>query len=122
MIRDQVFIVEQHVPVELERDPADVDYVHALARDSGGRGIATGRLLPDGKIGRMAVLSEWRGKGVGRNLLECLIDAAATRGDRAVRLDAQIQASGFYRRQGFVAEGEPFMDAGIPHVHMGRTL
>lgn len=122
MIRDQVFIVEQYVPIELERDPEDVNYVHALARDASGRGIATGRLLPDGKIGRMAVLSDWRGIGVGRELLDCLIGAAAARGDREVRLDAQIHASEFYRRYGFVAEGDRFMDAGIPHIHMVKTL
>jgi len=122
MIRDQVFIVEQDVPLELERDPDDLHYIHALARDSSGRGIATGRLLPDGKIGRMAVLSDWRGSGVGRKLLDCLIGAAAARGDGEVHLDAQIHASEFYRRYGFTAEGEPFMDAGIPHIHMVKTL
>lgn len=121
-IRDQVFIVEQNVPAELEHDPADSRYIHAVARDESGTAIATGRLLPDGKIGRMAVLGEWRGSGVGKALLTCLVEVAQRRGDASVRLDAQIHASRFYSNNGFVAEGKQFMDAGIPHIHMRRVL
>lgn len=122
IIRDQVFIVEQNVPEDLERDPADTDYIHALARDEKGNDIATGRLLPDGKIGRMAVLQPWRGKGVGRAVLDCLVDAARHRGDKEVYLDAQIDARNFYTANGFVAEGEEFMDAGIRHIRMRRPI
>ncbi len=121
-IRDQVFIEEQDVPEELERDPRDSDYVHALATSDRGKPIGTGRLLPNGKIGRMAVVASWRGRGVGAVLLQSLIDHAAGRGDSEVMLDAQTSAEAFYQRHGFVSEGEVFMDAGIPHIRMRKRL
>lgn len=80
--------------------------------------MGTGRLLPDGHIGRMAVLREWRGKGVGALLLRALVELARSRGHTSVRLNAQTQALGFYRRYGFEAVGAQFMEAGIPHLAM----
>lgn len=121
-IRDIVFIEEQNVPVELERDPMDAKYIHALALDANNKSIGTGRLLDTGKIGRMAVLKPWRGKGVGRALLAALIEAASSANLLEVSLDAQIHACGFYKAAGFTAFGEEFMDAGIPHISMKRTL
>lgn len=121
-IRDAVFISEQAVPESLERDPMDSEYVHALATSDRGEPIGTGRLLPGGKIGRMAVLAPWRGRGVGAGLLNALIDHARTRGDGTVTLDAQTSAEPFYRRHGFVSSGEVFMDAGIPHIRMHLAL
>lgn len=121
-IRDEVFIVEQSVPEELERDPLDRDYVHALAISDQGEAIGTGRLLPGGKIGRMAVLGSWRGYGVGAALLVALVDFARERGDEEVMLDAQTSAERFYQRHGFVSEGDEFMDAGIPHIRMRKLL
>lgn len=117
-IRSTVFIEEQNVPVELEWDEMDAVSLHAIARDSDGVPIATGRLLPDGHIGRMAVLGSQRGRGIGASILEALIQKARQRGDASVVLHAQRQAEGFYRRHGFVAEGEPFMEAGIEHIVM----
>ena len=117
-IRDRVFIQEQQVPEELERDPCDPGYVHVLATTETGEPIGTGRLLPGGKVGRMAVLPEWRSGGVGSALLESLIAVARERGDREVVLDAQVSAEGFYRRRGFTSEGGIFLDAGIPHIRM----
>jgi predicted GNAT family N-acyltransferase len=84
------------------------------------RAIGTGRLLPDGHIGRMAVLADWRGKGVGRALLERLLEEARLQ-SCALALHAQTHASGFYRRFGFVEEGPEFMEAGIPHRTMVRA-
>ncbi|MXX16883.1 MAG: GNAT family N-acetyltransferase, partial [Gammaproteobacteria bacterium] len=75
-----------------------------------------------GKIGRMAVLPEWRSRRVGSALLEALISVARERGDREIVLDAQVSAEEFYRRQGFSREGDVFMDAGIPHVRMRLAL
>ena len=121
-IRDKVFIEEQSVPEELERDPQDQDYVHALAISNQGEAMGTGRLLPGGKIGRMAVLGAWRGHGVGAALLEALVEFARERGDREVMLDAQTTAEAFYQRHGFISEGDIFMDAGIPHIRMRRSL
>ncbi|CAM5195024.1 N-acetyltransferase domain-containing protein OS=Castellaniella defragrans OX=75697 GN=HNR28_003188 PE=4 SV=1 [Castellaniella defragrans] len=121
-IRTQVFVQEQHVSPEEELDALDAQCVHALARDARGRPIATGRLLPDGHIGRMAVAAAWRGKGVGSQVLQALVDEARRRGDAQVVLAAQLHARPFYARHGFAEEGETFMDAGIPHRLMRRSL
>ena len=116
-VRARVFIEEQHVPEELEWDELDARCVHALASVD-GEPVGTGRLTPDGHIGRMAVLPAWRGHGVGARLLRTLMDVGRERGDRTCRLHAQIHAMPFYERFGFRPEGGEFMDAGIPHRTM----
>ncbi len=120
-IRFTVFVDEQKVPVELELDEFDPLSCHALAL-AGDEAIGTGRLLPDGHIGRMAVLAGWRGRGVGALLLQALIDEAQRRGMARVVLNAQTHALGFYARFGFVPEGEEYEEAGLPHRTMGRSL
>ena len=120
-IREEVFIREQSVPVDLEWDEFDAQSRHVLACVNGAR-IGTGRLLPDGHIGRMAVLRQWRGLGIGSALLGALMDIARTLGMRRVLLNAQVQALPFYRRHGFEIEGEEFLDAGIAHHRMARDL
>ncbi len=119
-VRDTVFVGEQKVPAAIERDEHDAASRHVVARDSDGGAIGTGRLLADGHLGRMAVLADWRGKGVGRALLERLLEEAARLGREHLALHAQTQASGFYRRFGFVEEGPEFMEAGMPHRTMVR--
>ena len=121
-LRVRVFVEEQGVPAEIERDALDAVCRHAIARDAGGRVIATGRLLPDGHIGRMAVLRTARGAGVGGAVLQALIAEAARRGLPEVALNAQTHALAFYLRHGFEAVGEVFMEAGIPHRAMRRTV
>jgi predicted GNAT family N-acyltransferase len=118
ILRREVFIVEQNVPVELEWDEMDAVSLHAIAIDKAGQAIGTGRLLPDGHIGRMAVKRANRQSGVGGAILNALMQEAKRRGHNAVMLNAQLQAQEFYERYGFVREGDEFMDAGIPHVHM----
>ncbi|WP_298623992.1 GNAT family N-acetyltransferase [uncultured Zoogloea sp.] len=120
-IRFTVFVDEQKVPVELELDEFDPLSCHALAL-AGDEAVGTGRLLPDGHIGRMAVLAGWRGRGVGALLLQALIDEAKRRGMARVVLNAQTHALGFYARFGFVPEGEEYEEAGLPHRTMGRSL
>ena len=120
-VRFEVFVDEQQVPESLELDGLDPDCLHAAAI-SAGEVIGTGRLLADGRIGRMAVLRGWRHAGVGSCILEVLIESARQRGDTEVRLASQLDAVGFYQRQGFVASGEVFMDAGIPHRTMRLEL
>ena len=120
-VRRAVFVVEQNVPEELEWDEADAVSQHALA-SADGVPIGTARLLPDGHIGRIAVLRAWRGRGVGAALLTAMIDAARQRGFATVLLNAQVQALDFSRRFGFVAEGDVFPDAGIPHRAMRLEL
>ncbi len=121
-IRELVFVREQGVPLELEWDEHDPHCDHALAYAADGSAVGTGRLLPDGHIGRMAVLKEWRAMGVGALLLQALIERARLRRHARVCLNAQTSAAGFYRRYGFEVSGPEFMEAGIPHVPMHRDL
>ena len=121
-IRLAVFVEEQRVPIKIESDDQDDRSLHALAYSATGEAVATGRLLPDGHIGRMAVLKPWRGQGVGGAILERLTAAARERGDKEIELFAQTHALGFYRRHGFVENGEVFEEAGIPHQAMRRKL
>ncbi len=117
-LRYKVFVQEQGVPPELEADAFDATSLHAMAQDAFGNAIGTGRLLPDGHIGRMAVLPEWRGQGVATQLLRRLMAAADAAGMRCLVLSAQTQAASFYTRFGFAAEGEEFLEAGIRHIRM----
>lgn len=120
-IRFAVFVEEQGVPQEIELDDHDARCVHAVAFED-GRAVATARLLPDGHIGRMAVLKDWRGRGIGGEMLAKLMDRARRRGDREVFLTAQVHAIAFYRAHGFREEGEEYLEAGIPHRDMRRML
>jgi predicted GNAT family N-acyltransferase len=117
-IRFEVFVQEQSVPEALEWDGLDSTCQHVLARDANGAAIATGRLLPDGHIGRMAVLAQWRRHGVGTAVLVELLRIAKNRGDAVVVLHAQSYVTQFYARLGFVVTSPEFMEAGIPHVEM----
>jgi len=117
-IREQVFVVEQRVPVALEWDGLDPVCTHVIACAKDGSAVGTARLLKDGHIGRMAVLRPWRKRGVGSCMLVALIGIARQRGKLRCALNAQTHAIAFYERHGFVAEGEEFDDAGIAHRHM----
>ena len=121
-VREAVFIVEQRVTPELEWDGCDPVCSHVLAQSSGGETIGTARMLPDGQIGRMAVLQQWRGLGVGSALLKALLEIAKQQGFKGVFLNSQVGAIGFYSRHGFEVINGPFMDAGIPHVKMTLCL
>jgi predicted GNAT family N-acyltransferase len=118
LVRESVFVKEQEVPPELEWDGLDESCLHLLAEDALGRPVGTGRLLPDGHIGRMAVLKPWRGRGVGTALLRALMEEGRKRGFEQLVLNAQVSAIPFYERAGFRAEGAVFDDAGIPHRRM----
>ncbi len=126
-IREKVFIREQGVPAELEWDGLDATSRHALAVSAKGDAVGCGRIIPPqgsapARVGRLAVLREWRGKMVGTALLEALLDYARGMNYREVIVHAQIQAKPFYRRFGFEEEGDAFMDAGIPHIVMRLPL
>jgi len=120
-IRFAVFVEEQGVPRDIELDEYDALSIHVVAFDD-EKPVATGRLLPDGHIGRMAVRKHWRGRGIGTALLEELIKAARQRGDPEVALSAQVHAVAFYRAHGFVEEGGEYLEAGIRHQAMKRRL
>lgn len=121
-VRDAVFVREQGVPVELEHDDLDPLCHHVIARDGLGQPIGTGRLTPDHRIGRMAVLADWRGKGVGDALLRALVKQARRLGWRELALHAQVSAIGFYARHGFLPYGERFEEAGLGHQSMHSLL
>jgi predicted GNAT family N-acyltransferase len=121
-LRTTVFVEEQSVPEEEEWDGLDPDCVHAIAELPPEGIVGTGRLHPSGKIGRMAVLSEWRGLGIGAAILRDLLDEARRRGLESVYLHAQLPVLGFYARFGFVAEGPEFEEAGITHRLMRLSL
>lgn len=120
-LRCEVFVREQGVPAEIEIDGRDPDCVHALATVA-GEPVGTGRLLPEGKIGRLAVREQFRGRGVGGALLALLVEEARERGFSTVVLNAQTGALGFYEGFGFVPVGEEFVEAGIRHQRMELRL
>ncbi|NII10520.1 GNAT family N-acetyltransferase [Oleiagrimonas sp. C23AA] len=121
-VRTVVFVDEQQVPVEEEWDALDPECEHVLARDADGTPIGTGRLTPEHKIGRMAVLKAWRGRGVGTVMLKRLIERARTLGWPEVHLHAQVSALGFYQAHGFSVCGDTFVEAGITHKPMRLAL
>jgi len=120
-IRRKVFIEEQQVPEELEWDDDDKACVHVLVTDN-NTPIATGRIKMDGHIGRMAVLKDYRNKGIGSAVLEALINFSKTLKMKSVYLHAQTTAIPFYEKHGFKISSEEFMDAGIPHKKMEMDL
>lgn len=124
-IRHIVFVKEQGVPEEIERDEYDLSAFHVIAL-AGDRPVGTGRLVEmaraSGKIGRMAVAAEARKKGVGASIMSALTSKAEALGCTELFLDAQVSAIGFYERLGYVAEGDVFIEAGIPHRRMRRSL
>jgi len=127
-IRFDVFVLEQGVPPELELDELDADsaqVIHVVATNATGDAIGTARMLlekPLPRIGRMAVLRDWRGKGIGQEMLELLCEDAKRRGYHAIRLNSQTHATPFYYKQGFLSVGAEFVEAGIPHLEMRRSL
>jgi predicted GNAT family N-acyltransferase len=121
-VRDEVFVDEQHVPIELEHDARDPLCTHVIARLLDGTPVGTGRLTPERHIGRMAVRAPWRGRGIGDAPLLALVEQARLRGWPDVHLNAQVSAMSFYERHGFQPEGERFMEAGIEHQAMQRML
>ena len=122
-IRVAVFVDEQQAPLALEFDDSDPVSLHAIAFERRGEApLGTARLLPDGHIGRVAVLAHGRGRGVGNALMRVLIARARERAIAIVRVNAQVAAMEFYRRLGFEAEGEVFIEAGIEHRAMALRL
>ena len=124
-IRYIVFVEEQKVPPEIERDDMDAVSVHAIARGANGDVIGTGRLIlqsPLPRIGRMAVLKPWRRAGVGAAILELLCREAKQRGYAEVMLNAQTHAAPFYFKHGFLSHGPEFAEAGIPHQQMRKKI
>ena len=121
-VREQVFLVEQQIPPDEEWDALDAKSHHVLARDREGRPIGTGRLTPQHMIGRMAVLAEWRGKGVGEAIMHVLLEQARALRYPLIHLHAQSHAIAFYAKLGFAHYGDEFDECGIAHRMMRMTL
>jgi predicted GNAT family N-acyltransferase len=117
-VRRSVFIEEQGIPESEEWDDVDRAARHVLAVTENRDAVGTGRLEPTGKIGRVAVLPQYRGTGVGSLIMGHLVNHATELGFTRVYLHAQAAAAGFYERLGFRAEGPEFDEVGIPHVRM----
>jgi len=121
-VRARVFVAEQGVPEHLEWDGKDAQAVHLIAETASGMPIGTARLLPGGRIGRMAVLPDYRGQGVGSALLQHALIIAGQQGLRELSLHAQIPVVPFYQRFGFETVGDCFEEAGIRHQAMRLTV
>lgn len=122
-IRREVFVDEQKVPEEMEIDGLDEVCVHVLAEDADGKAIGTARLMPEGRVGRVAVLDSWRRCGVGAALMVKLENEAARQGMPRLVLHAQTWTVPFYQSQGYLVIGdEEFVEAGIPHLLMEKEL
>ena len=121
-LRYGIFMEEKYALPGIELDDLDAQCVHALAIDEGGATIATGRLQPDGQIGRMAVLKEWRRRGIGEAIIQALVEEARRRGYKEVSLTAPLQAAEFYRGLGFAADGKVQKEAGILQQKMRKEL
>lgn len=120
-IRKTVFVQEQRVPAELEMDEYDPQAQHVLAYVD-QLPVATGRILSDGHIGRIAVLKAFRGQGVGASVVRFLMAYARQQAWPRVYLGSQLHAEAFYKALGFQRYGDVFMDAGIEHCWMEAKL
>ena len=133
-IRREVFIVEQNVPEDEEWDDLDPTSLHLLAFGADGAPLGTGRLIHGEQalkvtdregtvlLGRLAVRAAARGTGLGAALVRAIEDEGRARGAVELELHAQTHALGFYERLGYVAEGPEYLDGGIPHRTMTRSL
>jgi len=125
-LRERVFCGEQGAPRSLERDGLDDEAEHLLTRElAGNRAVGTLRLLVVGsqaKVGRVAVESDWRGRGIASRMLDVALERARERGCSQARLASQLTATALYRRAGFSVQSRPFEEAGIAHVWMARRL
>jgi len=120
-IRYEVFVDEQNVPEELEIDGFDGEAKHVLTFVD-GLPIGTGRILSDGHIGRVAVLKNYRGLGIGKSIMKELVKCAQDLSLKKVWLSSQWHAHSFYLDLGFVCVGEVYKEAGIEHIKMFRVL
>lgn len=118
-VRNTVFTDEQHIDPDLDFDGQDRDAVHVLILCN-GKYVGTGRMLKDGHIGRLAVLKEYRGQGLGAKMVLSLVKEAENRGVKRIYLGAQKHAVGFYKKLGFSVYGDPYTEVNIEHIYMEK--
>ncbi len=124
-IRTEVFVNEQHVPIEEEIDQYEDEAIHFIVYDEENQPIGAGRLRfvdEYGKVERICIAKVARGKGVGRVLMEKIEEVARTEGAVKMKLNAQRQAEEFYAKLGYQTVSAEFLDAGIPHVTMTKSF
>lgn len=121
-VRERVFVAEQRIPRRVELDGRDTECLHVQATLGDGTIIAAGRMLPNGHIGHIAVLMPYRGMGVGKAVLEKLVDIARQHHQHQVYLDCELDSVPFYESQQFMCSGRVFMESGVPHQRMVRNL
>jgi predicted GNAT family N-acyltransferase len=121
-IRRQVFMKEQFCPEEEEFDGLDAQAIHFLAKDKDGNVVGCCRIVNGNKLERMAVVENYRGKGVGKLLMESSLNSMRNKKETSVKIHAQTHALQFYQSFGFVSYGDIFMEAGIPHSKMELNL
>ena len=117
LIREQVFIQEQQIAAEDEWDAEDAVSVHFVVYNQ-DQPIATARLLQNNSVGRVAVLKSHRGVGIGKLLMQQIIQQAKHEQREFLKLSSQVHAMQFYTGLGFKVEGEQYLDCGIPHIDM----
>ena len=120
-VREQVFILEQQIPAADEWDAMDEQAIHFVLFDT-DQAIATARSLENNSIGRVAVLKSYRSKGVGRLIMQQIIEHARTEKRQFLKLSAQLHAIAFYESFGFQVKGVGYLDCGIPHIDMYLKL
>ena len=125
-LRRDVFETEQNIPRPLDRDAFDFNADHVVAFDEKGRCVGTGRVVRvdarTAQIGRMAVQKDQRKNGIGAMVLEALERMAAMRGISDLTVNSQLPAEPFYKNRGFARISDVFLDQGVPHVVMKKTL
>ncbi|GAA5587676.1 acetyltransferase SACOL1063 [Acinetobacter calcoaceticus] len=121
LIREQVFIQEQGIAPEDEWDDLDATVLHFIVYDR-EQPIATARFLPQHSVGRVAVLMPYRKQGIGKILMEHIIEYARQQNLPYIKLSAQTYVTAFYEALGFVVQGEEYLDCGIPHIDMTLEL
>ena len=117
-VRRAVFVEEQNVPESIDFDGSDTDYIHVLATDKNGLPVGTARINREGRIGRMAVLKNYRRQGIGRKMIQALMDYGRKNSIIDFHVSSQVTAVGFYKKMGFETFGEEFLEAGIKHINM----
>jgi predicted GNAT family N-acyltransferase len=117
-VRRVVFVEEQNVSESIDFDGSDPDYIHVLAYDKNGRPVGTARINRKGRIGRMAVLKDYRRQGIGRKMIQALMDYGRKNSITNFHVSSQVSAVGFYRKMGFEPSGEEFLEATIMHINM----
>ena len=117
-VRRSVFVEEQNVPEGIDLDGTDPDFIHVLATDKNGRPVGTARINHKGRIGRMAVLQNYRRQGIGRKMIQALMDYGRKNAITDFHVSSQVTAVGFYKKMGFEPYGKEFTEAGIRHLNM----